>query len=76
MTDTSIRCCRHLVHVSYSHASSCCRRFSLVNVVVSVTFGEKGGHGQFRGQAGHKRVWLHLQMGVLALSYQYICLHL
>jgi hypothetical protein len=36
-TNRSTRCCRHLVQVSYSHASSCCRRRSLVKVVVSVT---------------------------------------
>ena len=32
-----MRCCRHLVQVSYSQASSCWRRFSLEKVVVSVT---------------------------------------
>lgn len=36
-TNRSTRCCRHLVQVSYSHCSSCCRRFSDVKVVVSVT---------------------------------------
>lgn len=33
----STMCCRHCVHVSYSHASTSALRSSAVNVVVSVT---------------------------------------
>lgn len=34
----STMCCRHCVHVSYSHASTSALRSSAVNVVVSVTY--------------------------------------
>lgn len=37
LTPNPARTCRQCVQVSYSHASSCCRRRSLVKVVVSVT---------------------------------------
>lgn len=37
------RTCRQRVHVSYSQESSCCRRRSLENVVVSVTWGAVHG---------------------------------